>query len=180
MDLNIPEYAQCIAVKSILAQLASNKRNIMNIRKASLTELISLHNQIVEFLPIDSADYFAARIGDKNYLALVAEIDGVTVGYKLGYWLSAELFYSWLGGVHPAYRQQGIAKLLLHEQERQVRAQGAIEIQVKSTNRFKSMLQFLIAQDYEIIGTEPIPGRDTKILFSKCLIAAKNRPTESD
>lgn len=141
----------------------------MNIRTASLTELIRVHNQIAELLPINSADYFSARIGDKNYLALVAEMDGVLVGYKLGYWISEGIFYSWLGGVHPEYRKKGIAKLLLLEQEERVCDAGGTEIRVKSMNQFRSMLLLLISQEYGITGTEYIQSGEVKIHFSKLL-----------
>lgn len=140
---------------------------VMKIRKGSLGELLAVHNQISELSPIASSDYFAARIGTHNYLALVADIDGVIAGYKLGYWLAPDIFYSWLGGVLPAYRQQGIAKKLLLEQERQVFAQGAKEIRVKSMNRYKSMLLLLIAQDYAITGFEESGAGEAKIRFSK-------------
>ncbi|WP_323813107.1 GNAT family N-acetyltransferase [Cellvibrio sp. NN19] len=139
----------------------------MKIRTASLSELLILHNQIDELSPIANSDYFAERIGDKIYLALVAEIEGVLVGYKLGYWLTESIFYSWLGGVHPTHRKKGIAKQLLLEQERQVFEAGGTEVRVKSMNQFRSMLLLLIAQEYEITGTEMMQGQDIKILFSK-------------
>lgn len=146
----------------------------MSIRKATLTEVLMVHNQIAELSAIAGSDYFAARIGDRNYLALAAESDGVLMGYKLGYWLSADVFYSWLGGVLPAYRKQGVAKQLLLEQERYIYEQGGAEIRVKSMNQFKSMLLLLIAQDYKITGTEMIGAEvskfgEIKIHFSKLL-----------
>lgn len=139
----------------------------MNIREASLAELVSVHNQISELSPIANSDYFAARIGDKARLALIAEINSVPVAYKLGYWISDHVFYSWLGGVNPAYRKQGIAKQLLLEQERRVVAQGAKEIRVKSMNQYRPMLQLLIAQGYDITGTETTVQGEIKIHFMK-------------
>lgn len=139
----------------------------MRIRTATLAELLIVHNQISELSPIANSDYFSARIGANQYLALVAEVDGVLAGYKLGYWISEGIFYSWLGGVHPAYRKKGIAKLLLLEQEERVCDAGGTEIRVKSMNQFRSMLLLLISQGYEITGTEMVQGRENKILFAK-------------
>jgi GNAT superfamily N-acetyltransferase len=139
----------------------------MKIRSSNLDELLVVHNQIAELTPIASSDYFAARIGAQPYLALVADCDGAIAGYKLGYWLAPTIFYSWLGGVHPDYRKQGIAKQLMVEQERRVVELGAQEIRVKSMNRYKAMLLLLIAQGYDITGTEADTARDIKIHFTK-------------
>ena len=97
-------------------EISEELTKIMNVREASLDELAKIHNQIGELSAIAGSDYFSERIGANEWLALIAEINGVPVAYKLGYWLAPDIFYSWLGGVLPAYRQQGIAKKLLLEQ----------------------------------------------------------------
>jgi len=141
----------------------------MDIRIGSFDEVLVLHNQIAELSPIANADYFSERIGDKKFLLLVAELNGIVVAYKLGYWLDERCFYSWLGGVHPDYRKQGIAKILLLEQEARVRVEGAREIRVKSMNKYKSMLLLLIAQDYAITDVQLNSQGEEKIHFSKKL-----------
>jgi ribosomal protein S18 acetylase RimI-like enzyme len=142
----------------------------MNIRSGSFDEIVTLHNQIEELLPISDSCYFSERIADKNSLLLVAEIDSVLVGYKLGYWLDDNCFYSWLGGVHPDCRKQGIAKALLLEQERHVREMGTKEIRVKSMNQYRSMLLLLIAQGYAITGVHVNAQDKEKIHFAKKLV----------
>ena len=141
----------------------------MKIRLGNFAEVCALHNQIPELAPIASSDYFSTRIGESNYLLLVCELDGRAVAYKLGYWTGAEYFYSWLGGVHPNYRQRGIAKALLLEQEAQVCELGAKEIRVKSMNQYTSMLLMLISQGYEITGAGPNAKGEVKIQFAKKL-----------
>jgi ribosomal protein S18 acetylase RimI-like enzyme len=141
----------------------------MDIRVGSFDEALVLHNQIAELSPVESAAYFSRRIGDKKFLLLVAELNGVVVAYKLGYWLDERCFYSWLGGVHPDYRKLGIAKKLLREQEARVRAEGVREIRVKSMNKYKSMLLLLIAQDYAITDIQLNAQGEEKIHFSKKL-----------
>lgn len=142
----------------------------MEIRLGSLDEALRVHNQIEELLPISDSRYFSERIADKKFLLLVAEIDNALVGYKLGYWLDDSCFYSWLGGVHPDYRKRGIAKALLHEQERRVGELGVKEIRVKSMNQYRSMLLLLIAQGYAITGVETNAQGKEKIHFSKKLV----------
>lgn len=141
----------------------------MEIRIGSFDEILVLHNEITELSPLADTDFFTERIGDKNFLLLVAENNSVLVGYKLGYWIDEQCFYSWLGGVHPHYRKKGIAKKLLLEQERHVSEMGAKEISVKSMNKYKAMLLLLITQNYEITGVHRNVKGDDKILFTKTL-----------
>lgn len=57
----------------------------MEIRIGSFDEILVLHNEITELSPLADTDFFTERIGDKNFLLLVAENNSVLVGYKLGY-----------------------------------------------------------------------------------------------
>ena len=49
-----------------------------------------------------------------DLLMLLARSAGTIVGFKLGYQLDADTFYSAKGGVRPAYRRNGIARALLY------------------------------------------------------------------
>lgn len=60
----------------------------------------------------------------EDLLMLRAAVEGTPVGFKIGYRLDASTFYSAKGGVLPAYRRQGIARALLHNMLRIVRARG--------------------------------------------------------
>lgn len=142
----------------------------MKIKSGSIAELLLLHNQIPELSPVSNSDYFNTRIGNKSSLLLIGEVKDAAVAYKLGYWINSDCFYSWLGGVHPDYRKQGIAKALLLEQERRVREMGAKEIRVKSMNQYRSMLLLLISQGYAITGVQLNAQGKEKIHFSKKLV----------
>lgn len=61
------------------------------------------------------------RDGVMIFLALAG---GTPVGFKLGYALGSEKFYSAKGGVLPEYRRRGIARELLHEMLEAVREAG--------------------------------------------------------
>ena len=101
----------------------------------------------------------------------MAKVNGGAVGYKLGYALSSSVFYSWLGGVIPAYRQMGIASSLSQQQEDWARKSGYEHVEVKSMNRYPAMLQLLISSGYRITGYEDRGDENTsKICFSKTLI----------
>jgi GNAT superfamily N-acetyltransferase len=52
---------------------------------------------------------------DLVLLLAVTKERSAPVGFKIGYRMSAEIFYSAKGGVAPGWRRQGIARLLLHD-----------------------------------------------------------------
>ena len=49
-----------------------------------------------------------------DLLMLLASVDDLPVGFKIGYRLNARTFYSAKGAVLPQYRQRGIARRLLY------------------------------------------------------------------
>ena len=101
-------------------------------------------------------------------LILLYEIKGKAIGFKVGYRLSDYEFYSWLGGVLPKYRKQGVAQKLLDYQECWVTDQGFRKLSVKSMNRYPSMLRFLIKNDYQIVSVKHYGTENERIYFQKC------------
>lgn len=75
------------------------------------------------------------------------------VGYKIGYELDCETFYSWLGGVDPHFRKQGIATKLMEEQHAYARKLGYRKVQTKTMNRWRSMLLLNIKSGFDVIQT---------------------------
>lgn len=135
----------------------------VQIATGSLAQAAEVMAQIEELAVIDHdkrtlvAD-LQARIGQHVSLCLIAHHQGQPVGFKLGYELGEGVFYSWLGGVVAAHRQQGIAKALLMAQEAWVRQQGYSYLKVKTRNRYRAMLSMLIAQGYQIEQVEQKEG----------------------
>ena len=60
----------------------------------------------------------------EDLLMLMAYVDEDPVGFKIGYRQSKETFYSAKGGVLPAYRRRGIARMMLYQMIERVRAMG--------------------------------------------------------
>ncbi|RUO40792.1 GNAT family N-acetyltransferase [Pseudidiomarina aestuarii] len=136
----------------------------------TLADIVAICAQIPEFDRETTLERLKARMEGAVHLILVAKIDDAIVGYKVGYQLTNETFYSWIGGVIPTHRKLGIATLLLKHQEQWAIDAGYKQIKVKSMNRYPQMLKMLISNGYEIIGVEG--GTDTterKIVFSKSL-----------
>lgn len=59
-----------------------------------------------------------------DILMLAGWSEGTAVGFKLGYRLDEETFYSAKGGVREAYRREGVARALLYAMLNAVEARG--------------------------------------------------------
>ena len=107
------------------------------VREGSLEEVVSVVEQITEFAKKESVASLSERLAGKTSLILVAEEAGVLLGFKIGYELDENTFYSWFGGVSPLARNKGVAQAQLEAQEQWVQAAGLpSSLKVKSRNQF--------------------------------------------
>lgn len=132
---------------------------MLKITQVPISQVVAVYQQIPEFNVHQSDEVILSewqgRIGDRACLCLLACYQGEPVGFKLGYGLSAECFYSWLGGVLPVFRGMGIAGMLRQAQERWAYQAGYQKVSVKTQNRYKAMLAMLIHANYQVVGFEP-------------------------
>ena len=120
------------------------------VREGSLEEVVSVVEQITEFSKKESVASLSERLAGKTSLILVAEEAGVLLGFKIGYELDENTFYSWFGGVLPIARNKGVAQAQLDIQEQWVKQQGYQQLKVKSRNQFPAMLRLLLRNGYLI------------------------------
>lgn len=134
--------------------------------------LLDIHQQIPEFDKPYSESEYQLRLNNKPILIMFIKVEGELAGFKLGYELSGSTFYSWLGGVIPEYRNLGLAQHLLQAQESWARESGYQYIEVKTLNRFSSMLAMLTASRYQITKMTQATDRieNNKINLQKSLI----------
>jgi predicted GNAT superfamily acetyltransferase len=79
-----------------------------------LNGIIELHKAI-----FGTSDDLINKMKSKHQLLVITAMDGKKViGYKLGYEIDDVKFFSWLGGVDPIYRNQGIAYTLMEKQHK--------------------------------------------------------------
>jgi GNAT superfamily N-acetyltransferase len=105
-------------------------------------------------LSATTAETIASRVGLRRALMQVAVIDGEDAGFKVGYADTPERFYSWIGGVRPAFRRRGVALRLLESQHAWCAAEGFETIEVKTYNRFRGMLMMLMRAGYEVFAVQ--------------------------
>jgi len=124
------------------------------VREGTIDEAIKVQYQIPEFDDAYNKDQYLHRLKDKAHLILIATLNDELVGFKTGYALDKKIFYSWMGGILPEYREQGIAKKLALYQENWAQAKGFSTIRFKTRNYLKSMLIFSLKNGFNITETE--------------------------
>lgn len=128
-----------------------------------LTSLLALHLRI-----FGREDDLVRRMAEKRKLLFVLALrNDEVIGYKIGYELNREQFYSWLGGVNPVYRKLGIATELMKRQHQFVEANAYHAIQTKTKNQCRDMLILNIKMGFNIIGTYTNQVGDIKIILEK-------------
>ncbi len=84
----------------------------------------------------------------------IAEDAGGWVGFKLGYRRGATLLYSWLGGVHPRVRGQGIASALMVRQHEAALGEGYTHVETRTRAANNAMLMLNLRHGFQICGYE--------------------------
>ncbi len=127
--------------------------------------LVLLHTKV-----FGSSDDLAGRMAEKPKLRIDLAMDGDNViGYKIGYALNREQFYSWLGGVDERYRHQGIASELMERQHEYARHESYNAVRTHTKNMWRSMLLLNIKSGFDIIGTYTDDTGEPKIILEKKL-----------
>ena len=143
----------------------------IEVRTGKIEEAVALSREIPEFVAPYSENEYRKRL-QGMHIILIAEVLGVPIGFKVGYdrFENGRIFYSWLGGVHPAYRSMGVAKLLLEKMEVWCKLKGYEFLQFASLNRHRAMLHFAIDRGYDMVDFKPDQDiANSKIYFQKKL-----------
>lgn len=132
-----------------------------------LTQIFDLGLRV--FGQFNEQDILQEFRSQRDMIVLTARDSGDhLVGFKMGYARSERLFYSWLGGVHPDFRRQGIARELQKQFEGICRKKKYQRIETRSENRFREMMIFNLQNGFEIIGI--VQKKDaSRIIFEKRL-----------
>jgi predicted GNAT superfamily acetyltransferase len=102
-----------------------------------------------------------------NLFAVLAFSESEIVGFKLGYEIDSEKFYSWLGGVKSEYRKHGIAQELMNRQHSWCKENGFKVVQTKTKNSFKPMLILNIKNGFEVVELQRNERNEIKIVLEK-------------
>ena len=142
---------------------------VIKIATGQLQTVVAISQQIPEFNNPHNLSIYQQRLTDVPHLVLVAYVDNVPAGFKVGYERDG-YFYSWMGAILPAYRRLGLARKLAEKQEVWAKAKGYPHITFKTRNRLKPMLLFAIGRGFDIIDIQPKATVDEyRIILRKLL-----------
>lgn len=129
---------------------------MFTIRQGTFAEAVAISQQIPEFEQPYGVEEYHKRLPKQPYLILIAEQKGDLLGFKVGYERNQDgSFYSWMGGVLPAYRRMKVAKALADAQEAWAKEQGYHSIRFKTRNCHKNMLLFALNNGFYILAVDP-------------------------
>lgn len=130
-----------------------------------LDGILQLHNSI-----FGDSDNLVKQMESKSKLLINVAIKGTKViGYKIGYELDNDKFYSWLGGVDKNYRNYGVASKLMEKQHQYLKENGFSIVQTKTKNKWRNMLILNIKSGFDVIGTYTDEKGEPKIILEKKL-----------
>ncbi|WP_155209661.1 GNAT family N-acetyltransferase [Fulvivirga aurantia] len=143
----------------------------ISIRTGTIEDALEVQRQIPEFRDAYSKQEYCKRLVDKHHLILIAYSNGEAVGYKVGYQLQDDVFYSWMGGVLKSHRGKHVAQKLAAHQENWAKSHGFTAIRFKTRNHLKGMLIFSLKNGFDIIGVEEkaYPRADYRVILEKDL-----------
>jgi predicted GNAT superfamily acetyltransferase len=138
-----------------------------------LEGIIELHKDI-----FGTSDDLANKMASKPQLLVITAMNGTKViGYKIGYAIDNNNFYSWLGGVDTNYRKHGVASLLMEKQHQYLKENGYNVVQTKTMNKWRSMLVLNIKNGFDVIDTYTDEKGLHKIILEKNLLNANGCKT---
>lgn len=130
-------------------------------------ELTSLTQMFFERKP--NREYFDRLHHVDKPLIIFAMFDDTLIGCKIGYKISSDSFYSWIGGVHPDFRRQGIAQYMMQLQSDWCIKNGFRIIRTKTLINNTAMYCLNFKNGFRVIGNEIAGKYGNSLLLSKSL-----------
>ncbi len=130
-------------------------------------DMVNMYSEIFEDADLD---FFKKRVEEHTkLLSVLAYLNNQLIGFKAGYPYNKEIFYSWIGGVLPKYRQQGSGTKMVQIQEDFARSNGFKKLRTKSMNIYKAMMILNLKNGFDITNVYTNTRGQTKIVFEKLL-----------
>jgi GNAT superfamily N-acetyltransferase len=117
-------------------------------------------------LPDDWSNFAEKLAGRRSLSAHVAlDGEGKLIGLKLGYERNRGVFNSWMGGVAPEARGQGIAAALMAAQHAWAKEAGFRGLETATRQPNQAMAILNLKAGFVVAGLDATPGEPTKIVF---------------
>lgn len=132
---------------------------------ALIEEVAALSAQI--FSP-PAIDYSWRLMRMPDVSVFCAHHEGRLVGFKAGYAIAERKYYSWLGAIHPEFRNQGVASRLTRLQHSWLLSRGYSIVETSSQEDNPIMARVNSGSGFSVIGTKLEP-HGLQVLWSKKL-----------
>lgn len=130
-----------------------------------LHKVALLSNQIFGSPNID----YTWRLANMPQVSIFyAEHEDLLVGFKAGYAIAERKYCSWLGGVHPDFRNKGIANQLTSMQHQWLVLNGYSTIETSCREGNSAMARINLRNGFSVVGTKLEPHA-LQVLWSKPL-----------
>ena len=81
-----------------------------------------------------------------------ATCEGQLVGFKIGFAMKLDHYYSWLGGVHPDYQRNKIATELMRLQHMWLRDEGYRTVETSAQQNNHAMGKLNLDSGFQVVG----------------------------
>ncbi|MCH7526573.1 MAG: GNAT family N-acetyltransferase [Planctomycetes bacterium] len=124
---------------------------VVPVGQGELELITQLYNEL--FNPRRDVEFFRRRFqGRHNVSMLVAVLEDQHVGFAVGFELMPTTYFSWLCGVLPDIRRQGIATQLIQGQHAWAVEHKYEMIRFECRNQHRAMLHVAIRENYDLVG----------------------------
>jgi len=132
-----------------------------------LEELVNLSRSLFKNKP--NYDYFSALKHKPALILLARNSDNTLIAFKIGYQYSDDVFYSWIGGVHPKFRTHGIAQYLINIQHEWCINHQYRLIRTKTLVNNSIMYALNVKNGFSVIGNDLSGKHGPTLIYSKFL-----------
>lgn len=134
----------------------SIKPEIICQENPALHRVAALEGQIPEFASLPKIRTVAQRTAGRDTIILLATLADASVGYAVAYDRDGDgSFYIWLAAVVPEYRGKGVWSALFTRLKEYARQKNYDRLTIKTRNRFRTMLSYLVHHGWLITGVIP-------------------------
>ncbi|MBT3299462.1 MAG: GNAT family N-acetyltransferase [Candidatus Marinimicrobia bacterium] len=143
---------------------------MIQICEGNFQECVDLSKRIPEFESPYSIEEYKKRCSG-THLTLIAKIGDKNLGFKIAYdQFNDGTFYSWMGGVLPNFRKQGIASQLADYQENWAKENAYSSIRLKTRKKHKAMIAFSLNRGFVITNEiQKWPDKESRLQMEKAL-----------
>lgn len=142
------------------------------VKEVSIEEAVKVNATIPEFTEGFGKDHFEEKYEGKTHLIIAAYCKSKPTGYLISYDRFGDgSFYCWMTGVTPAYRSKGVLKAMMDYQERWAKKHGFTTIRIKTRNKRREMLAYLVKYGFNFVEVIPYSdGEENRILLEKKIV----------